>query len=176
MKRISYTRLLVLILIGAMLMVPIAFAQQDQSKPPHLRTAQGPSSNKSARGSTAEDKLSMPLKVVYRQFANYRGSGSGEGNFSDRELSNLFGIAAAERNPSVEVALKGDGSSDTAALEKAGVKIRYRAADFLYASVPALALQRVAQQSAITSIKPMMAATIPEPAQANLPPRLLTAR
>jgi len=176
MKRMFYTRLLVVTLIGAMLMAPIAFAQQDQSKPPNVRTAQGPSSNKSARGSTAEDKLSMPLKVLYRQFSSARGSGSGDGEFSDRDLSNLFGIAAEEKNPSVEVALKVNGSEDTAALEKAGVKIRYRSADFVYASVPVLALQRVAQQSAITSIKPMMGATIPKPPKDDLPPRMMSER
>jgi subtilisin family serine protease len=163
-------------LIAAMLMASIAFAQDEQSKPPNLRTAQGPGANRSARGTTAEDKLSIPLKVLYRQFSGARGSGSGEGEFSDRELSNLFGIAATERNPSVEVALKVDGSADTAALEKAGVKIRYRAADFVYASVPVLALQRVAQQSAITSIKPMMGATIPKPPQEDLPPRMMSER
>ena len=176
MKTTSYRRALVPIVIGAMLMVSIAFAHQDQSKPPHLRTAQGPSSNKSARGSTAEDKLSMPLKVLYRQFSNARGSGSDEGEFSDRQLSNLFGIAAEEKNPSVEVALRIDGSADTATLEKVGAKIRYRAGDLIYASVPVLALQRVAQQAAITSIKPMMGASIPKPPRDKVAPQMMRER
>jgi subtilisin family serine protease len=163
-------------LIAAMLMVSIAFGQNDQSKPPHLRTAQGPGANKSARGTTAEDKLSMPLKVLYHQFSDARGSGSDEGEFSDRELSNLFGIAAEEKNPSVEVALKIDGSPDKAALEKAGAKIRYQAGDIVYATVPVLALQRVARQSAIASIKPMMGATIPKPPKDNVPPRMMRER
>jgi len=176
MKRKTYTRALVGMLIAAMLMVSIAFGQQDQSKPPHFRTAQGPGANKSARGTTVEDKLSMPLKVLYRQFSDARGSGSDEGEFSDRELSNLFGIAAEEKNPSVEVALKIDGSADKAALEKAGAKIRYQAGDIVYATVPVLALQRVAQQSGIASIKPMMGATIPKPPKDNVPPRMMRER
>ena len=81
MKRNFYRRALVPIVIGAMLMASIAFAQQDAGKPPHLRTAQGPSSNKSARGDTPADKLSMPLKVLYRQFSDTRGSRSDEAEF-----------------------------------------------------------------------------------------------
>ena len=76
MKRDFYKPTLVAILIGAMLMVPIAVAQQDEGKPPHLRTATGPRANKSARGSSDADKLSMSLQVLYRQFTSTRGSKS----------------------------------------------------------------------------------------------------
>jgi subtilisin family serine protease len=39
--------------------------------------------------------------------------------------------------------------------------------------VPVLALQRVAQQSAVTSIKPMMGATIPKPPRDKMSPRMM---
>src|SRR5678815_2347663 len=107
MKRKTYTR--------ALVGMSIAFGQNDQSKPPHLRTAQGPGANKSARGTTAEDKLSMPLKVLYRQFSDTRGARSDEAEFSEHDLSNLFGIGGEEKNPSIEVALRIDGSADRAA-------------------------------------------------------------
>lgn len=173
MKRDFYKRALVAILIGAMLMVPIAFAQEDERKPPHLRTATGPSANKSARGSSDADKLSMPLKVLYRQFTSARGSKSEGAEFSKQELSTLFGIGGEERNPAIEVALSVEGAANTAALEKAGAKIRLRAGDLIYASVPVLALQRLAQQPAVTSIKPMMGATIPKPPQDRVSPQML---
>ncbi|MFN2511836.1 MAG: S8 family serine peptidase [Pyrinomonadaceae bacterium] len=173
MKRTLYTSALVPILIAAMLMASIAFAQQDESKPPHLRAAQGPGANKSTRGSAAGDKLSMPLKVLYRQFADTRGTRSDESEFSEQELSTLFGIEGQEKNPSVEVAFRIDGSADTAALEKAGAKIRFRTGDMIYASVPVLALQRVAQEPAITSIKPMMGASIPKPPRDNAAPQMM---
>lgn len=173
MKRNLYTSALVYIVIGAILVAPIAFSKQVESKPPNLREAQGPSSNKSARGSTAADKLSMPLKVLYRQFSETRGSKSEGAEFSERELSNLFGIAGEEKNPSIEVALRIDGSADRAALEKAGAKVRLQAGDMIYASVPVLALQRVAQQPAVTSIKPMMGARIPKPPREKAAPQML---
>ncbi len=173
MKRDFYKRTLVAILIGAMLMVPIAFAQQDESKPPHLRTATGPGANKSARGSSAADKLSMPLQVLYRQFTETRGARSEGSEFSEQQLSTLFGIAGAEKNPAVEVALSVEGAANTEALEKAGARIRYRAGDLIYASVPVLALQRLAQQPAVTAIKPMMGATIPKPPGDKVSPQML---
>ncbi len=173
MKRSFYIRALVHIVLGAIFVAPIAFAQQAESKPPNLREAQGPSSNKSARGSTAADKLSMPLQVLYRQFSDTRGSNSDGAEFSEQQLSNLFGIAGEEKNPSVEVALSINGSKDTAALEKAGAKIRLRAGDVIYASVPVLALQRVAQQPAITSIKPIMGASIPKPPRDKVSPQMM---
>ena len=76
MKRDFDKRALVAILIGAMLMVPIAFAQQDEGKPPHLRTATGPGASMSARGSSDADKLSTPLKVLNRRERNFRISNS----------------------------------------------------------------------------------------------------
>src|SRR5687767_14203942 len=100
MNRDLYKRALVAILTGAMLMASMAFANQAESKPPHLRTALGPGANKSARGGTAADKLSMPLKVLYRQFADTRGARSDGAEFSAQQLSTLFGIAGAEKNPS----------------------------------------------------------------------------
>ena len=173
MKRDFYKRALVAILIGAMLTVPIAFAQQDEGKPPHLRTATGPGANKSARGGSAADKLSMPLKVLYRQFTETRGASSEGAEFSEQQLSTLFGIAGAEKNPSVEVALSVEGVENTATLEKAGAKIRLRAGDLIYASVPVLALQRLAQQPAVTSIKPMMGANIPKPPRDKVSPQMM---
>ncbi|WP_411706371.1 S8 family serine peptidase [Edaphovirga cremea] len=173
MKRNFCRGALVPIVIAAMLMASMAFAPQDESKPPHLRAAQGPGANKSARGSSAADKLSMPLKVHYRQFADTRGSRADEPEFSEQELSNLFGIEGQEKNPSIEVAFKIDGSADPAALEKAGAKIRLRAGDMIYASVPVLALQRVAQQPAVTSIKPMMGARIPTPPKDKAIPQMM---
>ena len=173
MKRDFHKRALVAILIGAMLMVPIAFAQQDEGKPPHLRTATGPGASMSARGSSDADKLSTPLKVLYRQFTSARGSKSEGAEFSDQQLSTLFGIAGEDKNPSIEVALSVEGAANTAALEKAGAKIRMRAGDLVYASVPVLALQRLAQQPTITSIKPMMGATIPRPPRGQITPQLM---
>jgi len=173
MNRDLYKRALVAILTGAMLMASMAFANQAESKPPHLRTALGPGANKSARGGTAADKLSMPLKVLYRQFADTRGARSDGAEFSAQQLSTLFGIAGAEKNPSIEVALSVDGGANPAALEKAGAKVRLRAGDLIYASVPVLALQRLAQQSAVTSIKPMMGASIPKPPRDLVSPQML---
>jgi subtilisin family serine protease len=173
MKTSFYRGALIPFVIAAMLMASMAFAQQDESKPPHLRTAEGPGANKSARGTAAADKLSMPLKVLYRQFSDTRGTRADEAEFSEQELSNLFGIAGEEKNPSVEVALRIDGSADTAALEKAGVKVRLQAGDMIYASVPVLALQRVAQQPAVTSIKPMMGARIPKPPRDKAAPQMM---
>ena len=173
MNRDFYKRVLVAIVIGAMLMASIAFGDQTETKPPHLRTATGPGANKSARGSSDADKLSMPLKVLYRQFTSARGSNSEGAEFSKQELSTLFGIASGEKNPSIEVALSVEGAANTAALEKAGAKIRMRAGDLVYASVPVLALQRLAQQPAITSIKPMMGATIPKPPQDQVTPQMM---
>ncbi|HET6668651.1 MAG TPA: S8 family serine peptidase [Pyrinomonadaceae bacterium] len=173
MNRDLYKRALVAILTGAMLMASMAFANQAESKPPHLRSATGPGANKSARGGTAADKLSMPLKVLYRQFADTRGARSDGAEFSAQQLSTLFGIAGAEKNPSIEVALSVDGAANPAALEKAGAKIRLRAGDLIYASVPVLALQRLAQQSAVTSIKPMMGASIPKPPRDKVSPQMM---
>lgn len=173
MKRDFYKRALVAILSGAMLMASIAFGDQTETKPPNLRTATGPGANKSARGSSDADKLSMPLKVLYRQFTSTRGGNSEGGEFSQQELSTLFGIAGEEKNPSIEVALSVEGAASTAALEKAGAKIRMRVGDLVYASVPVLALQRLAQQPAITSIKPMMGSTIPTPPQDQINPQMM---
>lgn len=173
MKKSFYRGALVPFVIAAMLIASMASPQQDESKPPHLRTAQGPGANKSARGTSAADKLSMPLKVLYRQFSDTRGARSDEAEFSEHDLSNLFGIGGEEKNPSIEVALRIDGSADRAALEKAGAKIRLQAGDMIYASVPVLALQRVAQQPAISSIKPMMGARIPKPPRDKTTPQMM---
>jgi subtilisin family serine protease len=173
MNRDFFKPALVAILIGAMLMASMAFANQAETKPPNLRTATGPGASMSARGSSDADKLSMPLKVLYRQFTSARGSKSEGAEFSDQQLSNLFGIAGEDKNPSIEVALSFEGAANTAALEKAGAKIRMRAGDLVYASVPVLSLQRLAQQPTITSIKPMMGATIPKPPRGTITPRMM---
>lgn len=173
MNRDFYKRALVAILSGAMLMASIAFGDQTEAKPPHLRTATGPGASMSARGSSDADKLSMTLKVLYRQFTSARGSKSEGAEFSDQQLSSLFGIAGEHKNPSIEVALSVEGAANTAALEKAGAKIRMRAGDLVYASVPVLALQRLAQQPNITSIKPMMGATIPKPPRGTITPQMM---
>src|SRR4030095_4915583 len=99
MKSDFYKRVLVAILSSAMLMASIAFGGQSETKPPHLRTATGPGANKSARGSSDADKLSMPLQVLYRQFTSARGSQSEGAEFSSQELSTLFGIAGEQKNP-----------------------------------------------------------------------------
>ena len=102
MKRDFFRQAVVAIVVGAMLMATIAFAQEGESKPPHLRTAQGPGSNKSARGSAAADKLSMPLKVLYRQFSDTRGGRSDGAEFSGQELSNLWDVATGKQIRSFE--------------------------------------------------------------------------
>ncbi|MFZ0062222.1 MAG: S8 family serine peptidase [Pyrinomonadaceae bacterium] len=173
MNRDFHKRALVAILIGAMLMASIALGDQTETKPPHLRTASGPGASMSARGSNDADKLSMPLKVLYRQFTSARGSKSEGAEFTNQQLSNLFGIAGEDKNPSIEVALSVEGAANTAALEKAGAKIRMRAGDLVYASVPVLALERLAQQPSITSIKPMMGATIPKPPRGTVTPQMM---
>lgn len=170
MKRPLFT-LVFPVAVAAVLFATLAFAQ-DEPKPPHFGAASGPGASKSTRGSTAADKLSMPLQVLYRQFADTRGSRDDQPEFSEQELSNLFGISDAERNPAIEVALKIDGAADTTALERAGAMIRLKAGDVIYATVPVLALQRVAQQSAVASIKPMMGASIPRPPRKDLDPRI----
>ncbi|HKR61289.1 MAG TPA: hypothetical protein VJS64_16330, partial [Pyrinomonadaceae bacterium] len=173
MNRDFHKQVLVAILSGVVLMASIAFGDQTETKPPHMRTATGPGASRSARGSSDADKLSMPLKVLYRQFTSARGSKSEGAEFSEQELSTLFGIAGEDKNPAIEVALSVEGAANIAALEKAGAKIRMRAGDLVYASVPVLALQRLAQQPAITSIKPMMGATIPNPPGGGITPQMM---
>jgi len=113
------------------------------------------------RATRGTDKLPPELRTLYRQWTVTRGRRGGL--YTPSQLAERFGLVAGEPNPGVAVAVTLAPGAEASALEKAGVLVQTQVGNVVYAEVPVLSLDRVAQASAVQAMRLVRPGKVPAP-------------
>lgn len=144
--------------IGLSLFAAVTVAQADPSlKYPDVSKGRA----RVERGGAADAKMSPELRSLYSQFAVTRGVKSAA-RFTDTQLRKQFGISAADRNPSVTLMVSLKNASDAERLNAAGATVLRQIGSNAWVYAPVLGLRRLASESAVLALQPMMYADNPE--------------
>lgn len=113
-----------------------------------------------------DDALSKMNKELQRAVLRRTKSADATLALTDAQMSSLFGIDPAERNPYVEVSLQVAEGFDVKRLEAAGARVRARVGDLVFAAVPLAAVERVAGERTVVAVQSLFAGQRPRPSVA----------
>lgn len=153
------TRLTGLTLIFCLLLT--AFAAADV--PPDIPPAFGPDAlikPLERRGDDPLAKMNRELQILYVQITR---PASAPARLSDHDLASLFGIAKGDRQPWVDVSLQVAEGFDVKRVEAAGARVHQRVGDHVFASVPVVALERIARERTVTGVQSFFVGQRPRP-------------
>lgn len=147
----------------------------DRSRPkiPDIRIGRGPGS----RGANDLDKLAPGLRALYDQFTPSRGGEprgadeTGVEGYTSSQLSDYFGIASGDMNPTVTVSVHFNTTADIEALKKTGAAVIARTGQMVYAVASISQLGNLSGMSSVYSIGVFNAMHTPSPILEETPPR-----
>ena len=113
------------------------------------------------RGETALDKLDSELQTLFEQLTAGRDGPEGR-SYSAAQLQHLFGIAADEQHPTIQVKIRLAAGGEPAELAGKVVAVHSRHEQHVLATVVAEGLERLARLDAVEHVDMLPAAHTPQ--------------
>ncbi|MEZ5426933.1 MAG: S8 family serine peptidase [Pyrinomonadaceae bacterium] len=132
-------------------------AQSDGFKYPDISKGRG----LGAKGAEEFGKLSSELRILLAQYRDATDGETGRLSFSSVQLEEIFGIDAAEDQPSVSLAVTIDPKADPDRVGKAGMKIYLREENVLYGKARVIDLGQIEKVAGVVKVTAVKAARTP---------------